>query len=276
MSPSSIHQKLGTAGFIIAIVALVAALGGGAYAASNALNGKQKKEVEKIAKQYAGKPGAAGATGPAGPAGAKGDNGAPGANGTNGTNGGKGERGEKGEAGEPGESPLGTSFIGPKGPINGVTCTEGGIEYEAGGEINLVCNGKEGALGTAGTTLPVGATETGAWSVAGSGGSLGYAPISFPIKLASPIESPNIHIAGESEFETFCHGSASKPTAPSGSLCVYWVSISEATEPKVMNVELSETEASRAGAFIQWKLGSEPTPGEILSGFASGSFAVTG
>ena len=29
-----IHQKLGTAGFVISIVALVAALGGGAYAAS--------------------------------------------------------------------------------------------------------------------------------------------------------------------------------------------------------------------------------------------------
>ena len=33
MSISRIHQKLGTAGFIISIVALVAAFGGGAYAA---------------------------------------------------------------------------------------------------------------------------------------------------------------------------------------------------------------------------------------------------
>ena len=54
-----IHQKLGTAGFVIAIVALIAALGGTALAAAK-LNGTQKKEVEKIAKKYAGKPGAAG------------------------------------------------------------------------------------------------------------------------------------------------------------------------------------------------------------------------
>jgi hypothetical protein len=87
-----IHQKLGTAGFIISIVALVAALGGGAYAASGGLTGKQKKEVEKIAKSVSkpGKTGATGATGPAGAAGtagAKGDTGATGTAGTNGTNG---------------------------------------------------------------------------------------------------------------------------------------------------------------------------------------------
>jgi hypothetical protein len=44
-----VHQKLGTAGFVISIVALVAALGGGAYAASGSLSGKQKQEVSKIA-----------------------------------------------------------------------------------------------------------------------------------------------------------------------------------------------------------------------------------
>ncbi|MBA3867401.1 MAG: hypothetical protein H0X42_13840 [Solirubrobacterales bacterium] len=55
MSISRIHQKLGTAGFIISIVALVAALGGGAYAASGGLSGKQKKEVEKIAKKDSAK-----------------------------------------------------------------------------------------------------------------------------------------------------------------------------------------------------------------------------
>lgn len=95
---SRIHEKLGTAGFVIAIVALIAALGGTALAAAG-LNSKQKKEVTKIAKKYAGadgKDGAAGATGPQGPAGVKGDTGpqgkqgdpgAPGANGTDGEDG---------------------------------------------------------------------------------------------------------------------------------------------------------------------------------------------
>ena len=84
MSISRIHQKLGTAGFVISIVALVAAMGGGAYAASGGLNGKQKKEVEKIAKKYAGKPGAAGPAGSNGSNGAKGDTGATGAEGKQG------------------------------------------------------------------------------------------------------------------------------------------------------------------------------------------------
>jgi hypothetical protein len=101
---SKFHQRVGTAGLVLAMVALVAALGGGAYAASGGLTAKQKKEVTKIAqteaKKYAGKQGANGATGPAGPtgtAGAKGDNGA------------VGEKGSNGTAGVPGE-------VGPAGP----------------------------------------------------------------------------------------------------------------------------------------------------------------
>lgn len=84
---SRIHEKLGTAGFVIAILALIAALGGTAFAAAG-LNGKQKKEVTRIAKKYAGEDGAPGAVGPQGPPGAKGDTGAP---------------GEPGEDGKPGE-----------------------------------------------------------------------------------------------------------------------------------------------------------------------------
>jgi hypothetical protein len=90
---SELHERLGTAGFVISIVALVIALSGGAYAASGGLNGKQKKEVEKIAKKFAGKQGPAGA---AGAAGAKGDTGA------KGETGGKGEIGATGTAGQAG------------------------------------------------------------------------------------------------------------------------------------------------------------------------------
>ena len=47
---SKLHNRLGTAGFVVAIIALVAALSGGAYAAQQAnLSKQQKKEVKKIA-----------------------------------------------------------------------------------------------------------------------------------------------------------------------------------------------------------------------------------
>jgi len=91
-----IHDKLGTAGLIVAVVALIAALGGTALAAAG-LNSKQKKEVKKIAKQFAGKPGATGPAGPKGDQGPKGDAGP------------KGDPGAKGDQGVPGKE-------GPAGP----------------------------------------------------------------------------------------------------------------------------------------------------------------
>jgi hypothetical protein len=99
-----IHEKLGTAGLIIAVVALVAALSGAAIAAAPKLNPTQKKEVTKIAKKYAGKPGATGPAGPQGPAGA------PGA---------KGDAGVKGDPGTPGAKGA-TGATGPAGPTETV------------------------------------------------------------------------------------------------------------------------------------------------------------
>ncbi|MGN6587091.1 MAG: hypothetical protein ACTHKT_06395 [Solirubrobacterales bacterium] len=87
---SRIHQRLGTAGFIIAVVALIAALAGTAFAAKDVLTKQEKKQVETIAKKFAGKEGPPGPSGPAGPQGAKGDPGP------------KGERGERGPEGEEG------------------------------------------------------------------------------------------------------------------------------------------------------------------------------
>lgn len=90
---SRMHEKLGTAGLIIAVMALLAALGGTAFAAVDKLSSVEKKEVKKIAKKFAGAPGAPGAAGPQGPQGPKGDTGpkgdagTPGKNGTNGVNG---------------------------------------------------------------------------------------------------------------------------------------------------------------------------------------------
>lgn len=89
---SRLHNKLGTAGLVVAIVALVAALGGAAFAAGG-LTAKQKKQVTKIAKKYAGKNGAQGPAGPAGPTGPAGPVGKAGSNGTDGKNGTDGEDG---------------------------------------------------------------------------------------------------------------------------------------------------------------------------------------
>jgi hypothetical protein len=92
---SKIHQKLGTAGFVIAIVALIVALGGAAYAAVPGLNSKQKKEVKKIAKGLVqpGAPGGAGPAGAKGDAGVKGDAGAAGGSGPGGSQGPEGPPG---------------------------------------------------------------------------------------------------------------------------------------------------------------------------------------
>jgi hypothetical protein len=109
---SRLHNKLGTAGLVVAIVALIAALGGAAYAASdNHLSGGEKKEVKKIAKKYAGKPGPTGPTGPQGPAGANGKNGV---NGATGPTGPEGEQGPTGPAGPEG-SPWTAGGVLPSG-----------------------------------------------------------------------------------------------------------------------------------------------------------------
>jgi hypothetical protein len=87
-----IHDRLGPAGFVLAVAALVAALGGSAIAAKAVFTKAQEKQIIKIVKKYA-KPGAQGPKGDAGPAGAQGS---------------KGDQGAKGDAGSQGpEGPAG-------------------------------------------------------------------------------------------------------------------------------------------------------------------------
>jgi len=93
-----IHNKLGTAGLVIAVVALVAAITGTALAAGG-LTKKQEKQVVKIAKKYAGKKGPQGNPGPAGAQGPKGDTGAKGDTGPKGDQGNLGPEGEEGPPG---------------------------------------------------------------------------------------------------------------------------------------------------------------------------------
>jgi len=192
---SRIHQRLGTAGLIVAVVALVAALAGGAYAANNGLNKKQKKQVNNIAKKQSkkwskkfskrfaepgpkGDPGAPGATGLPGPRGLQGVPGTPGTPGT------------PGEPGEPGENGKSVELAGvaPGCPEGGAT-----VAIEVNENPQEICNGEKGDTGdpwTAGGTLPSGATETGSWAMPGASPPVATA-ISFPIPLAQPIAEPN-------------------------------------------------------------------------------------
>lgn len=107
-----IHNKIGTAGLVVAVVALVAAVAGTAFAAGG-LTKKQEKQVVKIAKKYAGKQGPKGDPGPAGVQGPRGDSGPAGAQGPKGD---EGERGPQGDQGPPGptetELPPGKTMTG--------------------------------------------------------------------------------------------------------------------------------------------------------------------
>jgi Collagen triple helix repeat (20 copies) len=188
---------------VIALVALVFAVTGGAFAAT----GGGARVVAGVAKAKkkapAGKPGPRGPQGPAGAAGPAGPAGAQGAQGAQGPAGPAGSAGAKGEAGAPGAP---------------------------GGE------GKQGPPGTTGftATLPSKATETGSWAfIKRESEGLGSVrmPISFPIPLAAGtpgqpvIAEENVHFLAKGEAGTpgaGCgSGTAEKPEAEPGNLCVY-------------------------------------------------------
>ncbi|HET7589046.1 MAG TPA: hypothetical protein VFK14_02505 [Solirubrobacterales bacterium] len=179
------HQKLGTAGLVVAIVALVAAMTGGAFAAGGGhLTGKEKKEVKKIAKKFAGKRGKAGAPGATGPQGPKGDTGAAGAKGDTGAKGDKGDRGDR----------------GPEGP-EGSPWTAGGVLPSGKTETGTYAMG----LNTAPVTY----------------GAISFPIPLAEIPSGEVIPMPP---AGEPTASTEnCPGTASDPSAEPGFLCVYVV-----------------------------------------------------
>ncbi len=201
----SIHEPFGKAGLAVAILALVFAMVGGAWAAGG-LTGKQKKEVKAIAKSFAGKNGAPGAQGPAGN------------NGTIGTNGKDGAPGSNGAPGAPGLD--GNSVISEEEP-EGANCEAGGywFEVEGSGETNYVCNGTNGAGGGGGsqTVLAPGETETGVWSLFGSGQAEYMVNISFPLRV---IPAPN-GVTSPANDPINCPGSAANPEAVPGFFCLY-------------------------------------------------------
>jgi hypothetical protein len=263
----AIREPFGTAGLIVACVALVAALGGTALAAAK-LNSTQKKEVEKIAKKYAGKPGAAGAAGPAGPAGAKGDIGSKGDKGEKGDNGTPGTPGTPGVPGEDGKSvesiPIATGDTACEGNGGAV------LEVKESGEPQEICNGSPWTVGS----LPPGKTEMGTWTVGlAEAESFQAVPISFSVPLSegsAVSEIRYVNNGGNEEKEgvvvatpaEFCLGTATNPSAPPGTLCLY---------QQGANVETLLTQENmlgRAGVVLTWKLNAEGAR-------ARGSWAVT-
>ena len=258
---SRIHNKLGTAGLVVAIVALVAALAGGAIAANGALTGKQKKEVKKIAqteaKKYANSnPGAPGLPGPAGPAGPKGD---------------KGDTGDNGAAGTPGQSVTVTNETA------GVNCPNAGKKLVSVSGTTYVCNGEDGETGFT-ETLPTGKTETGMFAIPTGAIGVFQAALSFNIPLTTaPTEMGIVRqngmelyfdpVAEQRKERTplFCSGTATAPTAPSGKLCVYIEAESKTSgvpnvwfEPELQRLRktgallIAIREASNGNMFGSW------------------------
>jgi hypothetical protein len=216
---SRIHDRLGSAGFVLSIVALIAALSGGAYAASGGLTGKQKTEVKKIAQTEAKKFAKAGPEGKQGPAGSKGDTGSAGANGSNGKDGVNGVNGANGANGKDGVSVTSAQFTGAKGP-----CTEGGAEFKSSSPAaTYACNGAAATGGGFPDTLPPEKTETGTWRFVSVGTELQIVPVSFPIPLsADDAEEVQVETFNKNQGPTAnCPGTVEEPAAEPGFLCVY-------------------------------------------------------
>ena len=277
---SPLRNRFGIPG-AISVVALVFAMLGGAWAAGNSGKGATTSAKVKAKRALRGPKGLTGPQGPVGPRGPAGVNGKDGVNGSDGT---------------PGAD--GGSLVTREIEIGEVDCNGfGGIEVEAegSGQVEKVCNGEEGMAGaagapgpagspwTAGGTLPVGATETGTWTV-NSGGlvnQLVIGAISFPIPLAAVLDSSHVHYSTEANFADFdqagpgtvgCAGTTAVPTAPSGNLCVYkaasvgtFASIAKATTPT--NTTLG---ADVSGAAINFKTAAPN------AGVSAGTWAVTG
>ncbi len=179
---------------VAATFALVFAMSGGALAASHYLITSTKQIKPSVLASLKGKAGANGAPGAQGPAGAN-----------------------------------GTGIAGPAGPTGGTG--KEGPEGKEGHEGKQGEPGKNGETGFT-ETLPSGKTETGTWSdELGAVEREAAVSISFPIPLAHALASKfSVHFVNTEDKEfahhefvlsTVCLGSAGKPEAKPGNLCVY-------------------------------------------------------
>ncbi len=301
---------------VMAFVALVFAMTGGAFAVSgndggsgagapraSASSVSVHAVTAKKKKASAGKPGPRGPAGPAGAQGPAGPAGATGPQGPAGTAGAAGAKGENGAAGTNGTNGTnGTSVTSGESKTKiGGPCEAGGSSFTSASGKTYACDGKEGSPWTAGGTLPVGATETGAWFVEGVKKSklepnkLGPVAVvaSFPIELAAALGEGHFHYINEaglevthitfnSKFEpegeetapqTACPGSIEEPKAVSGNLCIYSTGggggLFAATELIAAPPD-SEGTVGRTGAVVDFLVTEGNSP------HVGGSWAVTG
>jgi hypothetical protein len=216
-------------------LALFFSMTGGALAASHYLIASTKQIKPSVLSALKGKAGPAGANGAAGVAGPAGPAGAAGVKGET------GPQGPQGPQGEPGK------------------------------------NGKNGTNGTTGftETLPPEKTETGTWSYSEPAGANVIASISFAIPLAKALEEDAVHWVPKDEPTNECKGSAEKPEAALGNLCVYEANdqgTTSLTTPVILKSGLPfgsiKKGASTAGALLAFAEAEE-------TAFGSGTWAVT-
>jgi hypothetical protein len=262
---SRIHEKLGTAGFVISIVALIAALTGGAYAAS-ALNPQVKKQITKESKKFSkkfskefAKPGATGAPG------AKGDAGSNGSNGSNGTPGSPGAPGEPGEAGMCSQAEP-ECALPAGGTLTGTWSASGG--------------GDDYAFSTISFPLRVSPPPTAILEDQSSGfGRLGFELKDGEVNFVGPyktlkeiIESGDLVKAfeeNEAAFLAICPGTAAEPDAEPGFLCIYEGERNgDVIPPNGENIDQFSEAATEFGVTVPWEINQEP-------GFIRGTWAVT-
>jgi hypothetical protein len=222
-------------------LALFFSMSGGALAAGHYLITSTKQIKPSVLSALKGKPGAAGANGATGVAGPAGPAGVAGAKGE------AGPQGPQGPQGEPGK------------------------------------NGKNGTNGTTGftATLPPERTETGTWSYSELAGAQVIASISFAIPLAKALEEDAVHWVLQDERTNECNGSAEKPEAAPGSLCVYEADDQGKTlltTPVIIrsgrSIGAPERGASTAGALLDFGEAQE-TNENVRTAFGNGTWAVT-
>jgi hypothetical protein len=261
------HQKLGTAGLVVAIVALVAALTGAAFAAGG-LTKRQEKQVKKIARKFAGKNGKQGPQGPAGPQGPqgpKGDKGEPGAPGKDGSNGANGEPGICSNSNPVCELPTGAMLVGAWGTSGGlgVTGSSVDVENESIGvqeDLSLVSISFNQRVSPAPTAL---------WEFKNSGLVFGIELLDGAAQFFGPHPNPGTLPEAEEDqaaWKSKCPGSAQSPEAEPGFLCIYNGTLENNPTGPFAN-RLKAEAANEFGLVVPWTLGSGSS--------ARGSWAVS-